>query len=429
MPGLFDMLGGQQQGDAYDQPRGLGGMSNSLIGLGMGLLQPTNPWAGTNAWTNALQGYQTGAALDQRTRAQQQQLAMEKARLALAQQTANREPEQIRLLRAAGIDPNSPEGRAALFPKEGADWSLVEGGVDQWGNPVKVWANKRGDVRPFNMPPTAGSASPPVPVTDGMGGVPFTGSGPMGTGAAPPAATPSPGTLVGPSNPPLVTLPDGRVVPIAPGQDPKTVRQHVSAATADVMSGKMTEEQSKSSQFASRMEGAESYLGNDIDKQGLDTRQAVISSYAPTVVGNRLLTPEYQRFNTAKSQFITGLLRRESGAAISPYEWDRYGKEYFPAPGDSEQVVEQKRIARQREIANMKRSAGPGYKSPDLAAPPLARNTAAPPPPVGGRTGGAATPSAPPRPTNVPQGSAYSPSLNQWRDPSGKLYDATGRAL
>jgi hypothetical protein len=429
MLGLFDMLGGgQSQADDYaQQPRGLGGMSNSLVGLGMGLLQPYNPWAGTNAWTNALQGYQAGSALDQRTAQQQQQMAMERARLQLARETANREPEAIRQLRAAGV----PQEKWAdyLYPKEGADWSLVEAGVDEWNNPIKVWANKRGDVRPFNMPPSGATAAPQPPATTGAGGVPFTGSGPMGTGAAPPAATPTQRTLVGPSNPPLVTLPDGRVVPIAPGQDPKTVRQHVSAATADVLSGKMNEEQSKSSQFASRMEGAEAYLGNDIDKQGLDTRQAAISNYAPSIVGNRLLTPEYQRFNTAKSQFITGLLRRESGAAISPYEWDRYGKEYFPAPGDSEQVVEQKRKARQREIANMKRSAGPGYKSPDLTVPPVAGNTAAPAPPAGGRTGGAAVPSAPPRPTNVPQGSAYSPSLNQWRDPSGKLYDATGRPL
>src|SRR5262245_60892636 len=91
--GMSPGLGG------YDQGGGLGGMSNSLIGLGMGLMQPYNPWAGTNAWTNALQGYQTGAALDQRTRAQQQQLAMEMARLKLSQQQANREPEAIRQLR------------------------------------------------------------------------------------------------------------------------------------------------------------------------------------------------------------------------------------------------------------------------------------------------------------------------------------------
>src|SRR5262245_49318526 len=106
--GMSPGLGGDQGGG------GLGGMSNSLIGLGMGLLSPYNPYQGTNAWTNALQGYQTGAALDQRQRAQQQQAMMEMARLKLAYQQANRDPEQIRLWKATE---NNPAMREALFPK------------------------------------------------------------------------------------------------------------------------------------------------------------------------------------------------------------------------------------------------------------------------------------------------------------------------
>src|SRR5262245_33541536 len=81
-------------GDDYGQPAGLGGMSNSLIGLGMGLLQPYNPWAGTNAWSNALQGYQAGSVLDQRRAQQAQELAMQRARLALAQSEAGRQASQ-----------------------------------------------------------------------------------------------------------------------------------------------------------------------------------------------------------------------------------------------------------------------------------------------------------------------------------------------
>jgi hypothetical protein len=74
---LMDLFSGSQQQpqDNLQQGGGISGMSNSLVGLGMGLLQPYNPWAGTNAWSNALQGYQTGAALDQRTKQQQQQMA------------------------------------------------------------------------------------------------------------------------------------------------------------------------------------------------------------------------------------------------------------------------------------------------------------------------------------------------------------------
>ena len=47
------------------------------------------------------------------------QFGLQERQFGLAQQQATRreEPEEIRKLRAAGIDPNSPEGRRALFPK------------------------------------------------------------------------------------------------------------------------------------------------------------------------------------------------------------------------------------------------------------------------------------------------------------------------
>lgn len=40
-----------------------------------------------------------------------------------------------------------------------------------------------------------------------------------------------------------------------------------------------------------------------------------------------------------------------------------------------------------------------------------------------------AAPVAPPIPTGLPPGSQYSPSRKQWRDPSGKLYDAKGAPM
>src|SRR5262245_50309012 len=106
MPGIFD-------NDPYGGGGGIGGASNSLIGLGMGLLQAYNPWAGTNSWTNALQGYQAGAALDQRTRAQQQELAMQRERMAMAREQMNRPPEAVRLWQASE---GNPAMREALFP-------------------------------------------------------------------------------------------------------------------------------------------------------------------------------------------------------------------------------------------------------------------------------------------------------------------------
>jgi hypothetical protein len=44
-------------------------------------------------------------------------------------------------------------------------------------------------------------------------------------------------------------------------------------------------------------------------------------------------------------------------------------------------------------------------------------------------TTGEDMPVAPALPAGVPQGSQYSPSRKQFRDPSGKLYDETGKPL
>jgi len=60
-------------GEPTDFGNALASRSNSLIGLGLGLMQPTNPFKGVNAATNMLQGYESGSALDQRQTAMQQQ--------------------------------------------------------------------------------------------------------------------------------------------------------------------------------------------------------------------------------------------------------------------------------------------------------------------------------------------------------------------
>lgn len=76
---LMDMF---QPQDAAGQPTDLGGAltgrSNSLIGLGLGLLSPSNPLRGESSWSNALQGYMGGAALDTRQATAKASLAHQK---------------------------------------------------------------------------------------------------------------------------------------------------------------------------------------------------------------------------------------------------------------------------------------------------------------------------------------------------------------
>lgn len=56
-----------------------------------------------------------------------------------------------------------------------------------------------------------------------------------------------------------------------------------------------------------------------------------------------------QRVEQAQRDFINAILRRESGAVIADSEFDNARKQYFPQPGDSPQVIEQKR--RNRDVA------------------------------------------------------------------------------
>jgi len=56
-----------------------------------------------------------------------------------------------------------------------------------------------------------------------------------------------------------------------------------------------------------------------------------------------------QSASQAMRDFINATLRRESGAAISPSEFDNAIKQYFPQPGEDKSVSEQKR--KNREVA------------------------------------------------------------------------------
>lgn len=70
-----------------------------------------------------------------------------------------------------------------------------------------------------------------------------------------------------------------------------------------------------------------------------------------------------QQYSQAKRNFITAVLRKESGAAIAPSEFATEEKKYFPQAGDAPKVLEQKQKARELAIRAMKIQAGPGAKS------------------------------------------------------------------
>ncbi len=64
--------------------------------------------------------------------------------------------------------------------------------------------------------------------------------------------------------------------------------------------------------------------------------------------------PKLKAYEQTKRDFISAVLRKESGAAISAGEYVEEGKKYFPQPGDPPEVLEQKAESRGQALANMK---------------------------------------------------------------------------
>lgn len=110
----------------------------------------------------------------------------------------------------------------------------------------------------------------------------------------------------------------------------------------------LNDSQSKALLFGTRMQEADKVL-NQLAAKGVST--SVPGSRAPGIGGiiTAFSSDEQQQLDQAKRDFMTATLRRESGASISPGEFDTADKQYFPQVGDSPGVIAQK--ARNRQLA------------------------------------------------------------------------------
>lgn len=119
----------------------------------------------------------------------------------------------------------------------------------------------------------------------------------------------------------------------------------------------MSVEQAKAAGFADRLTEA-----NPIFESGPVGIEANVLSDLPFGAGNFAMTPQQQSFLQAERNFINAVLRRESGAVISPEEFRNARQQYIPQPGDSSQVLEQKKRNRETVRLSLMRDAGPSYK-------------------------------------------------------------------
>lgn len=121
----------------------------------------------------------------------------------------------------------------------------------------------------------------------------------------------------------------------------------------------LTAAQSTALGYANRTVEADKIISDLGSKfTGLGSYLPTASIFGVNIVPNALKSDDRQMFEQAQRNFVNSVLRRESGAAISPSEFENAALQYFPQPGDSEAVVKQKAANRQTTIDGLLISAG-----------------------------------------------------------------------
>lgn len=131
----------------------------------------------------------------------------------------------------------------------------------------------------------------------------------------------------------------------------------------------LTQDQANSKTFADRLQQAEDIF-TTLENEGYDFSNAkyigersVPTSIAGFSTGGFGKSSEIKRQEQAERNFINAVLRKESGASISASEFDNAKLQYFPQPGDTPEVLAQKKENRRIAIEGMKNAAGPTYTS------------------------------------------------------------------
>ncbi len=119
---------------------------------------------------------------------------------------------------------------------------------------------------------------------------------------------------------------------------------------------KLTEGQSKDIGYYTRGIDADNVLAGK-DKELLDWAQQNTDKI-PLGLGNYLTTPEFKQAKQAADSFLTAILRKDTGAAITNQEFQIYGPMFLPVPGDDQVNIEQKRRARQVALLAIKSGLG-----------------------------------------------------------------------
>lgn len=174
------------------------------------------------------------------------------------------------------------------------------------------------------------------------------------------------------------------LVRIEPGGQSSVIRPEGLTPTVTnpyAAGGKLNESQGKAATYSDRMAKSHKIITEleNINEGVTGFAGGTLSNMAPVWFGSTLATPSRQKVVQAQRDFVNAVLRRESGAVINPSEFDNAAKQYFPQPGDSPEVIAQKRENRITALKGIMREAGPGYAAPEIykndqSLPRLGRN-------------------------------------------------------
>lgn len=128
---------------------------------------------------------------------------------------------------------------------------------------------------------------------------------------------------------------------------------------------KLTEDQAKAAGFYDRAAASSDIMDNLTGKANTSAIMIKNIAASPPLLGpilgagvNAMMKPESQNMEQAQRDFVNAVLRRESQAVINPDEFSNAQQQYFPQPGDSEEVIKQKKANRLRVIQSLKLSSG-----------------------------------------------------------------------
>ena len=149
---------------------------------------------------------------------------------------------------------------------------------------------------------------------------------------------------------------------------------NIQKSLQDIKAGQQREKEASMGKEGERLSALFATRAKQSDEQ---LKKMLESGYDPTSLKTSLggLLPEaaksgdVKQFENVKRNFVAAVLRKESGAAISPDEFSEADKLYFPQAGDTPEVLQQKAQARASAIGGLELSAGPALGAMQIQKP------------------------------------------------------------